>query len=195
MLTIPRLPSSFITPGLLLLLLLSSLALTCHATPDSALLSVAGSVVVPVNATPFMDVQVVDTSSGAVLRSFPLDATRTFAFAGLPPTAAEVRLFLRLPERRFRLSPEASTLATPIPKAHTHTGGAAWLQLTAAVEEVEYTAAGGQQQQQQESMMALLVTVVGLALAVVGRHKLIAMLHLPAMKLPKPRKMVVPMSR
>ncbi|ORC90989.1 uncharacterized protein TM35_000074130 [Trypanosoma theileri] len=193
MLTIQRLPSPLITTGLLLLLLPLCLTFTCSAAPAHAptLLSVAGSVVVPLNATPFIDVQVVDGSSGAVLRFLPLDASRTFAFAGLPPAATEVRLFLRLPERRFRFSPEASTLAVAIPK-NTVGGVAPWLQLTAAVEELQSTPAG---EQQQGSLLALLVTVVGMVLAIAGRHKLVSLLHLPVVKLPKQRRMVVPMSR
>ncbi|PWV08508.1 hypothetical protein C3747_89g137 [Trypanosoma cruzi] len=151
-------------------------------------LSIAGSVSVALNASQYIDVQVVHGSTGAVFRSQPLDATRSFSFTGLPLTVNEVRLFLRLPERRFRLDRAASSLSARIPNVASG-DDVAWLHLTAAVEEVSN--AVPEKRPQGGSVLTAVVTVTSMALAAVGRHRLLSLLQLPNFKLSKPRKVIV----
>ncbi|KEG13030.1 hypothetical protein DQ04_01251030 [Trypanosoma grayi] len=180
-------------PLLLLLLCLTSTS-SALSTSSYGAMSLAGSVSVPLNASQYVEVQAVDGASGAVLRSVPLDATRSFAFAGLPPTVAEIRLFLRMPERRFRLNTAASRLSVPIPMSSSggvnHDEDVLWVELTAAVEEI-----GGTVEEQQGSVLTAVVVTLCLALAAVGKHRLVALLDLPTVKIPKPRRMIVAASR
>ncbi|RNF18145.1 uncharacterized protein Tco025E_04603 [Trypanosoma conorhini] len=179
-----------IIAGVLLALLIApSGAFSAHAQES---LSIAGSVSVPANASQYVDVQVIDGSSGAVFRYQQLDATHSFAFAGIPLTATEVRLFLRLPERRFRLDSAASSLSVRIPKAASG-ADPAWLHLTAAVEEVSSAAPEGLPQG--GSVLTAVTTVVGLAVVALGRHRLLSLLQLPNLKVPKPRKLIMTSSR
>ncbi|RNF12739.1 hypothetical protein TraAM80_00091 [Trypanosoma rangeli] len=179
----------FIAWVLLALFIVPFSAFSAHAEKS---MNIAGSVSVPEKVSQYIDVQVIDGSNGAVFRYQPLDATRSFAFTGLPLTATEVRLFLRLPERKFRLDSAASSLSARIPHAASN-ADVAWLHLTAAVEEVSSAAPKGQLQG--GSVLTAAITVIGLAMVALGRHRLLSLLQLPSVKVPKARKVIVTSGR
>ncbi|CBH11726.1 hypothetical protein, conserved [Trypanosoma brucei gambiense DAL972] len=158
------------------------------ATAGSIPLAVVGSVITSEDAYRFIEVQAVDGATGAVVRSVPLDATLTFTFHGLPQTVSEVRLLPRLPERRFRLDSSASVLTAPLRTKD----GDGWLHLSAIVEQQDGSQAGDQLP---GSISAAVMAAMIIALAVIGRYRLLSLFQFPAPKPPKLRRVAVAVNR
>ncbi|CCD16249.1 unnamed protein product [Trypanosoma congolense IL3000] len=165
----------------------------CGSTPAIAdgtgPLSLAGSVATLPEVHRFVEVQVIDGVTGAVVGSMPLDATLTFTFHAVPKTVSEVRLFPRLPLHRFRLNTSASVLRTPV---RAEDGGSGWLHLSAVVEELKELSS----HDQTEGNLATAATaMVVVALIAIGRYRLLSLFQLPAFRPPKPQKIAVAVNR
>ncbi|KAK7200003.1 hypothetical protein NESM_000049600 [Novymonas esmeraldas] len=175
----------------LVLWLLSAATVTPSTSASTDPLTIAGRVDVRPEVTPYIVVRVVNDATGVVLRSAPLDATRTFSFANIGVSAVSVEAAVELPDHLYTLDAASSVLkSTVVPSSSTSSVQLTIVALSKTDAVSRVSAAPATTGSSVVSAVLALLTMVA---AWYGRHKIVSLLDMPAFKPPKQRKVMVGM--
>ncbi|CAJ1031593.1 hypothetical protein Q4I32_005880 [Leishmania shawi] len=170
-----------------------TLCLLCYALAASSipvpadLITVAGRVDVRHEVAQYVVVRVVDDKTGVVVRSAPLDATRSVSFANIASRAVSLEATVELPDHLFELDASSSVLKSAISTDSSTTP----VQLTISTfSKAEGVSRRTPSSAAASSVASAVLALVALVAAWYGRHKIISTLDLPTLKLPKPRRVM-----
>ncbi|KAG5498593.1 hypothetical protein JKF63_02879 [Porcisia hertigi] len=157
-----------------------------HADP----IAVAGRVDVRREVAQYVVVRVVDDRTGVVVRSAPLDSSRSFSFANIPSPAVSVEATVDLPDHLFELDTSASVLRSAVSTSSSIT--------PVQLKVFTISKAGGVMQETAtpaaaSSFASAVFALVVLMAAWYARHSVVRVLDMISLKLPKQRKAIVVM--
>ncbi|KAG5472304.1 hypothetical protein LSCM1_03703 [Leishmania martiniquensis] len=165
---------------LALCLLCGALSAPSAAAPAN-LITVAGRVDVRQEVAQYVVVRVVDEQTGLVVRSAPLDATRSVSFANIASSAVSLEATVELPDHLFEL--DASSV---LKSAVSTTSSTVPVQLTiATVSKAELAERKTPTPASCSSFGSAVFALVALVVAWHGRRTIVSMLDMPSLKLPK----------
>ncbi|KAG5473072.1 hypothetical protein CUR178_02989 [Leishmania enriettii] len=158
-------------------------ALSAPSAPAPAdFITVAGRVDVRQEVAQYVVVRVVDDQTGLVVRSAPLDATRSVSFANIASSAVSVEATVELPDHLFELDASSSVLksavSTSSSTAPVELKIVTFSKEKGAARKTPTPAAGS-------SVASAVLALTALVVAWYGRHKIVIMLDMSSLKLPR----------
>lgn len=173
---------------LVLALCLLSCALAAPSTPaPTDLITVAGRVHVRNEVAQYVVVRVVDDKTGVVVRSAPLDATRSVSFANIASPAVSLEATVELPDHLFELDASSSVLKSTVSTFSSTTP----VQLTiSTISKAEGAARKAPTPTASSSGASAVLALMALVVGWYSRHKIVSVLDMPSLRMPKPRKVM-----
>ncbi|CAC9512510.1 protein of unknown function - conserved [Leishmania donovani] len=173
---------------LVLALCLLYCVLAASSTPaPTDLITVAGRVHVRNEVVQYVVVRVVDDKTGVVVRSAPLDATRSVSFANIASSAVSLEATVELPDHLFELDASSSVLKSAISTSSSTTP----VQLTiSTISKAEGAARKAPTPTAGSSGASAVLALMALVAGWYSRHKIVSVLDMPSLRMPKPRKVM-----